>query len=319
MVSKTLRAMVMGLAIAFVGCAEPSLEQLPADDNGAAVDEVQSVSYREFVGAWDVTEGNLKGIVFTETQQSANSRRYFADQVVQCFRAPCPAIRIDGAYRTTARYLYLTINGEAKRFSWTLRGDEMTLREGQTVRYRLRRAASYCARVSDCGEQSLITPRCVGAFTCSTENRCVYRCNTAETNCNSNADCSADTFCAASTCGGQGTCQRRPQACTALYQPVCGCDGRTYSNACAAANQGARVASNGECAPAPRSCRTNAECGPASMCASSTCGGVGVCRQITVRCSSVSMPVCGCDGETYNNECMAFTAGQNVAHAGACR
>jgi hypothetical protein len=319
MSSKLVRALMVGLSMAFVGCAEPNLEDLPADDNAAAVDEVQSTAFQRFVGAWDGVEGNLRAVVFTETRLSASTRRYFADQTVQCLRAPCPAVRIDGAFRATSRYLYITVNGEAKRYSHTFNGDELTLREGRTVAYRLRRAASYCAQASDCGEQRLITPRCVGRMTCSTDNRCVYRCNTTPGACTSNSDCAADSFCSGTTCGGAGTCARRPEACTALYQPVCGCDGRNYGNACAAANHGIRVASSGECAPAPRACRTNAECGPASMCSAATCGGPGTCRQITVRCSSESIPVCGCDGTTYNNECMAFTAGQNVAYQGACR
>jgi hypothetical protein len=44
-----------------------------------------------------------------------------------------------------------------------------------------------------------------------------------------------------------GTCTRRPEICTDGHIPVCGCDGRTYDNACRASAAGVNVQAAGEC------------------------------------------------------------------------
>ncbi len=44
-----------------------------------------------------------------------------------------------------------------------------------------------------------------------------------------------------------GTCQPKPMLCTLMYSPVCGCDHRTYSSACAAHGAGTSVWYEGEC------------------------------------------------------------------------
>ncbi|MFN0248940.1 MAG: Kazal-type serine protease inhibitor domain-containing protein [Kofleriaceae bacterium] len=65
--------------------------------------------------------------------------------------------------------------------------------------------------------------------------------------------CNPAEYCAyepGEYCGqadAQSTCQPRPEACTQQVDPVCGCDGTTYSNACAANAAGTGVFSTGAC------------------------------------------------------------------------
>ncbi len=44
-----------------------------------------------------------------------------------------------------------------------------------------------------------------------------------------------------------GVCTPKPQLCTMDYRPVCGCDGVTYPNPCAAAAAGVSVAYRSMC------------------------------------------------------------------------
>lgn len=67
--------------------------------------------------------------------------------------------------------------------------------------------------------------------------------------------CLADQFCNYEQPKGQGCevadaagkCEAKPGACTLDYNPVCGCNGETYSNACAAHAAGISVKARGAC------------------------------------------------------------------------
>ncbi|MEL6184753.1 MAG: BPTI/Kunitz-type proteinase inhibitor domain-containing protein [Myxococcota bacterium] len=64
--------------------------------------------------------------------------------------------------------------------------------------------------------------------------------------------CTADEFCdfpqdGCDTANGEGVCRPRPDGCFLIYDPVCGCDGRTHGNECAAHVEGTDVARKGVC------------------------------------------------------------------------
>ena len=141
-----------------------------------------------------------------------------------------------------------------------------------------------------------------------------------EKGCAADGDCGPDAYCSrpAGECDAvSGVCEERPRACPAVYDPVCGCDGRTYGNSCEAASAGMNVAYEGECEPL---CSTNDDCERDDYCAKATgdCDGAGECEPRPGACPRVFDPVCGCDGATYSNACVAASAGVSVLHEGEC-
>jgi hypothetical protein len=141
-------------------------------------------------------------------------------------------------------------------------------------------------------------------------------------------ECVSDCGCpAGEVCGANGgTTRCEAGACPADYKPVCGLDGKTYSNACNAGLQRVGVAYEGECKTAEA--RTCGGIAGVACCEGSYCEyAIGTCRQPDVQgtcrtipgiCPEVEDPVCGCDGKTYGNACKAAAAGQSLLCDQAC-
>jgi hypothetical protein len=236
------------------------------------------------------------------------------------------------------------------RYEYKLSDDTLKLRADSGTTWETLKhvadAEAYCGSADDCSIQQLAQPRCPGQWTCEA-NACVYDCRMP---CDLAGGSCVALYPGACADGVVG--DANDYSCGGGLGVMC-CLPKPAENACVAAGGSCVGLAPGNCADGVVGDANDYSCGgglgvmcclpkPAGSAEGEMCGGFagircadglyckyaegmcgmgdtsGTCQPAAEICYQIVKPVCGCNNETYSNDCYAARAKVSVKAQGPC-